>query len=465
MSDDTPILSLPLLVASQAQKHVTHNEALRLLDILVQLTVLDRDRTTPPPLPAEGDRYIIAANPAGDWAGQGGKIAAFWGGVWVFITPKNGWLARLVDENRTLVYRDGGWEPDFAQIGADVLGINTTADATNRLAVSSPATLFTHQGAGHQVKLNKASATDTASLLFQNGFSGRAEIGLNGGDDLSVKVSADGASFATALTVDRATGLVGLPAGVAINGPVTGTAITQGTTDATMGRITRVGDFGLGVTGDATAIADLADFTLPTGFYRVDAATLGQPVAGQEGVVQILRHSSGRLTQRLTYNAEASASAGITFVRSRNGTTGTWAAWWQHYSQGNLVGSVSQLAGKPTGAVIERGANANGEFIRWADGTQLCLRSSLISTTLAGGGYTETAWTFPASFASGNVWIVTPVVRSSATATAREFAARYLRAAAGWTTLATSVTVGMANSHASTAATSIVDVTAFGRWF
>ena len=38
MSDLSPILSLPLLQASQAQKHVTHNEALMQLDLLVQLT-------------------------------------------------------------------------------------------------------------------------------------------------------------------------------------------------------------------------------------------------------------------------------------------------------------------------------------------------------------------------------------------------------------------------------------------
>ena len=48
MSDTTTHLGLPYLLAAQAQKHVTHNEALRLLDAMVQLSVLDRTRTTPP---------------------------------------------------------------------------------------------------------------------------------------------------------------------------------------------------------------------------------------------------------------------------------------------------------------------------------------------------------------------------------------------------------------------------------
>ena len=58
----------------------------------------------------------------------------------------------------------------------------------------------------------KAAAGETASLLFQDGYSGRAEIGLAGDDDLHCKVSADGSAWAEALTVERSTGEVSLPA-------------------------------------------------------------------------------------------------------------------------------------------------------------------------------------------------------------------------------------------------------------
>ena len=63
MSDTTTHLGLPYLLAAQAQKHVTHNEALRLLDAMVQLSVLDRTRTTPPASPADGNRHLVAAAP------------------------------------------------------------------------------------------------------------------------------------------------------------------------------------------------------------------------------------------------------------------------------------------------------------------------------------------------------------------------------------------------------------------
>jgi hypothetical protein len=78
---DTPNLALPYILASQAQKHVTHNEAIRALDCLVQLSVESRVLTSPPASPADGSRYVVAAGASGDWTGQSGKIAAFQDGI------------------------------------------------------------------------------------------------------------------------------------------------------------------------------------------------------------------------------------------------------------------------------------------------------------------------------------------------------------------------------------------------
>ena len=85
---ETPNLGLPLLAAAQAQKHVTHNEALLALDALVQCAVLDRDLGAPPSTPAEGDRYIVASSPSGAWAGHPGEVAAFAAGAWSFHAPR-----------------------------------------------------------------------------------------------------------------------------------------------------------------------------------------------------------------------------------------------------------------------------------------------------------------------------------------------------------------------------------------
>ena len=48
---------------------MTHNEALRLLDVMVQLSVLNRNLSAAPALPAVGDRHIVAAGAVGVWAG------------------------------------------------------------------------------------------------------------------------------------------------------------------------------------------------------------------------------------------------------------------------------------------------------------------------------------------------------------------------------------------------------------
>ncbi len=213
MSDATPRLALPLIAAAQAQKHVTHNEALTVLDAVVQLSVADR-LSAPPPSPAADARYLVAAAPTGDFAGHAGALAVHQDGAWRFVAPREGWIAYVEAEDAALVYRSGGWE-DLKPRSADRLGIGATADAGNRLAVASPAVLFTHAGDDSRVKIDKAAAGDTASLLFQTGFSGRAEIGLAGGDDLALKVSPDGAAWTDAMAVDRATGRPRFPQGVA----------------------------------------------------------------------------------------------------------------------------------------------------------------------------------------------------------------------------------------------------------
>jgi Protein of unknown function (DUF2793) len=152
---DTDNLRLPYLMAAQAQKHVTHNEALRGLDAIVQLSVADRDLAAPPGSPADGERYLIAAGATGDWAGHDGKIAAYQDDAWMFYEPREGWITWVADEDITLAFDGTNW---VTLSGASVsvnptplVGVNATADTTNRLSVSSPATLLNHEGTDHQL--------------------------------------------------------------------------------------------------------------------------------------------------------------------------------------------------------------------------------------------------------------------------------------------------------------------------
>jgi hypothetical protein len=223
----TPNLGLPYLEAGQAQKHVTHNEALRALDTLVQLAVLDRDLAAPPASPAEGQRWIVKAGATDAWAGRDNRIAAWQDGAWQFRAPAVGWVAYVVDEEILVAWDGASWSEVSGGAGGGgdpaelqnmtLLGVGTTADAANPFSAKLNSALWAAKtvaegGDGNlRYQLSKESAAKTLSLLLQNNFSDRAEIGLTGDDDFHFKVSPDGTSWLEALKIERATGKVSFP--------------------------------------------------------------------------------------------------------------------------------------------------------------------------------------------------------------------------------------------------------------
>lgn len=70
-----------------------------------------------------------------------------------------------------------------------------------------------------------------------------------------------------------------------------------------------------------------------------------------------------------------------------------------------VVGTVAQVGGIPTGQVVERGSNANGTYVRFADGTQICTGSVLYTndvTNATGSLFMSASQDFslPAAFTS-----------------------------------------------------------------
>lgn len=232
-------LGLPYIAGGQAQKHVTHNEALRRLDAAVQIVVQDRNRTAPPSSPAEGDCHIIASGAAGAWAGHEYDIAFRADGVWDFLTPQTGWIAWSVADDCHYVFRDGAWRPLHEQAidHAPHIGVNATADSTNRLTVRSNAALLQAVEAADggdgdaRLQISRETSSNTASVFFSDDFSGRAEFGLAGAGAFGLKTSSDGAAWMDAMSVDVASGRVALPRSVAISGVVSPPQITANMND------------------------------------------------------------------------------------------------------------------------------------------------------------------------------------------------------------------------------------------
>lgn len=109
MTDKTARLDLPLLHSGQAQKELAHNEALTLLDAVVQATVAGT-RSDPPIAPSEfGQCWIVGGNASGDWAGKEDAIAVWTAGGWRFVAPVNGMAVFDTQQMMSLRFHSGGW--------------------------------------------------------------------------------------------------------------------------------------------------------------------------------------------------------------------------------------------------------------------------------------------------------------------------------------------------------------------
>ena len=126
------------------------------------------------------------------------------------------------------------------------------------------------------------------------------------------------------------------------------------------------------------------------------------------------------------------------------------------FNQGNILGTVSQSAGVPTGSILESGSNANGEYVKYADGTMICWNYALTtqaSSTATGSMFrtlNTATWTFPVAF------LVAPVVTGQADNSARIMAIE----------LPTTTAVDFRQFSATTSAGLIgVRLTAIGQWY
>lgn len=460
MPDTSPVLSLPLIQPSQAQKHVTHNEAIDVLDALVQAAVQSADQSTPPAMPTSGDMYIVGVSPTGDWAAQEKALARYSNNTWRFFTPREGWRVWVADTSRMLVFGSGQWQELSVSEDQPItqLGINATADSVNRLSVNSSATLLNHEGAGHQLKINKAALTETASLLFQSSFSGRAEMGLAGSEDWSIRVSDDGTNWTTALEVDAATG------------QISGAAVQQSDSDATDGRLVITEGAGAAVMGhfgsyygsssgrdiDTVSAGDTGLYSISNpGTFPADAIAFvfveTQRMYTSDAVRQIATQYGG---------SGSNVIAPRQWVRLRS-NSGTYSAWAEIFNQSSILGSVSQTAGLPTGALIETGVNANGAYVKYADGTLVCRYRTPSEVSVVKDATLDVTWTYPAAFAGALDVAVTLTPERASAANGSVPAICVATYRDGMT--ATAASVGITNLN--TVSNFRYVLSATGRWF
>ena len=262
--------------------------------------------------------------------------------------------------------------------------------------------------------LTEATATTAADELYINdgGLSKRitaANAGVSLLANAGVSASVEELNHVDGVTSAIQTQL-NAKAATASLGTAAAADLTTSATDTTAGRVTRVGDFGLGAAVPPLT-TDLDSLTV-TGFYYTEYAVPGLPEYGF--MVQHLSRSTDGYAVQIATSRDGSASP-VIYVRQEVGYS--WSGWNKQYGENNILGTVSQSAGVPTGAIIESGSNANGYYVKYADGTMICrfMGTTAINTGVATGSlfYNLGIFTFPVAFVSTTGLVVTGVANGN----------------------------------------------------
>ncbi|WP_236188117.1 hypothetical protein [Pseudomonas paraglycinae] len=232
--------------------------------------------------------------------------------------------------------------------------------------------------------------------------------------------------------------------------------------DATAGRVMQVGAFGIG--GDSPVFDGNIDDTtaVPAGRCFVINTSGGvKPPNASYGLLDTIK-VVGQPVHQIWHEVNGIASGGTlrTWERDQYGA-GVFGPWRMVYRQNNIIGAVTG-AGAPTGAIIERGANANGEYTKYADGTLICWKAITTNSTgtyAAGALFGSDAYG-PGAFPSAYVSV--PMVAAGATrgvnsdcVLASAFNPPTLNSWGAWR--------AMAISNAAVAAQ--INLIAIGRWY
>jgi hypothetical protein len=285
MSDATTHLLLPYILAAQAQKHVTHNEALRLLDAMVQLAVLDRTRTTPPGSPADGDRHIVASGATGLWAGWDLGIAYWVDGAWTRLVPRPGWLAWIAAEAAFVGWSGTAWQALGAPVDVSdsVFSLVNDADPTKKA-------LF---------NLSGLSAATTRTYSLPNTSS---EVAILAGTQTFTGAK----TFSGALTASGATATIGTATGTATYGLGTGATASGSTKTVNLGTGGASGSTTVVNVGSATAGADgVTVINTPTVTFANAVTEVGMPRANLTAQLLGLGGATADSFNRLSVNTPA----------------------------------------------------------------------------------------------------------------------------------------------------------------
>lgn len=227
----------------------------------------------------------------------------------------------------------------------------------------------------------------------------------------------------------------------------------------------RVGDSFVGPDGATYEVANIASATgisiLPA-YKGATVSGASYSIMPVQGYDKMLSDAFNSLANQFGAKLAALGTTGnYDILPVAKGGTGNANGTATKLSAVGMVGSVSQTGGVATGTVIERGANANGDYLRFADGTQFCWKriaadatSSPVGSIFGSGAFG--AGPYPASFNAA------PRVSHSGFIASGS-------ADSMWSSCYTPATQTSWGNYrilsASASAAGYIDVVAVGRWF
>ncbi len=231
--------------------------------------------------------------------------------------------------------------------------------------------------------------------------------------------------------------------------------VTTSATDTNVGRVLKVGDFGVG----STSLVNNIDFNNAK-YTSFEGTNSGANMPAQDGSIGV-RKTYAYSPDWVAQEYFQISSQPRDFTRAFYAGIG-WSEWAYRYTNRNIIGAVSQSSGTPTGAIIERGGNVNGQYVKYADGTQICWGTKSVNTSqlnsegsfsfYTNGYEIQGAHAFPVSFVDG----------ASYTVIGTDLGSRLSVAAAPHTGSSFYMTTSISNTNISAAAASYL---AIGRWF
>lgn len=233
----TPRLGITQWEEGQAMPESTGNEGWRYLEQGAGFFIVaDKDLTSPPGSPADGDAYIVGGSATGAWSGHDDDIAFYLNTAWAFITPIEGTRADVNDEDVTYRYSGSAWAISLASVANE-----TIDDRVAALLVAGTGITLTYNDGANTLTIDGGSsytdeqAMDAVAAMLTAG----TGIGLSYNDASNTFTITNTAPSAGTYTDENARDAIGAAlvagAGVGITVDDAGDTITIKATDYRIG--------------------------------------------------------------------------------------------------------------------------------------------------------------------------------------------------------------------------------------